>query len=116
MCQRLADGATIDNMPAYAMQALANQARKTWRIAVADELQDDTALTAPDAENRLVCAEVLAAIARLPPPQQDLMLRVVGGQTSPKDLAEATGLPIGTVMSRLARARARLRADCDGAP
>ena len=33
MCQRLADGATIDNMPAYAMQALANQARKTWRIA-----------------------------------------------------------------------------------
>jgi len=48
------------------------------------------------------------AIAELPPPlKETLVMRDING-LSYRDIAEATGAPIGTVMSRLARARAAL--------
>ena len=48
------------------------------------------------------------AIAALPPPlRETLVMRDVNG-LSYRDIAEATGAPIGTVMSRLARARGAL--------
>ena len=51
------------------------------------------------------------AIAALPSPlRETLVLRDVNG-LSYRDIAEATGAPIGTVMSRLARARSRARKD-----
>lgn len=109
LCQRLKDGGDIDDLPAYAMRTLSNRARRVWRADSTDELEDDHALTEPDALIRLDCADTLAAIAALPPPQRALMDLVVAGETSPRALATATGLPLGTVMSRLARARARLR-------
>ncbi|WP_420011596.1 sigma factor-like helix-turn-helix DNA-binding protein [Tateyamaria sp.] len=58
---------------------------------------------------RLDCADTLAAIAALPQPQRRLLELVIAGETSPRAIALATGLPLGTVMSRLARARAKLR-------
>ncbi|WP_299370029.1 RNA polymerase sigma factor [uncultured Tateyamaria sp.] len=109
LCQKLQDGAQIDDLQAYAMRTLSNRARRGWRIQATDELEDDHALTQPDALLRLDCADTLAAIARLPKPQRQLLDLVVAGETSPRALATATGLPLGTVMSRLARARARLR-------
>ena len=59
--------------------------------------------------DRLICAETLHAIEQLPANQLRLMRYVCAGETSPKQLANLTGWPIGTVMSRLARARERLR-------
>ncbi|WP_299164886.1 sigma-70 family RNA polymerase sigma factor [uncultured Tateyamaria sp.] len=109
LCQRLRDGASIDDLPAYAMRTLTNRARRSWQHAGTDELEETHALTEPDALIRLDCADTLAAITTLPPPQRHLMDLVVAGETSPRALAKATGLPLGTVMSRLARARARLR-------
>lgn len=109
LCQRLAEGGAIDDLPAYAMRTLSNRARRAWGQATTDELEEDHALTQPDALIRLDCADTLAAIAHLPPPQRALMDLVVAGETSPPALARATGLPLGTVMSRLSRARARLR-------
>lgn len=51
-----------------------------------------------------------AAIAALPPPfRETLLLRDVEGLNY-REIAEATETPIGTVMSRLARARGRLLA------
>ena len=48
------------------------------------------------------------AIAALPPPLLEiLVMRDVNG-LSYRDIAEAAGLPMGTVMSRLARARGAL--------
>ncbi|APX11669.1 RNA polymerase sigma factor [Tateyamaria omphalii] len=111
LCQRLRDGTEIDDLPAYAMRTLSNRARRSWRIQATDELEEDHALTEPDALLRLDCADTLAAIERLPTPQRQLMDLVVAGETSPRALSGATGLPLGTVMSRLARARAKLRLD-----
>ena len=50
-------------------------------------------------------AELELAIAALPPPfKETLVLRDING-LSYRDIAEITGAPVGTVMSRLARAR-----------
>ncbi|WP_415402679.1 RNA polymerase sigma factor [Tateyamaria sp. SN3-11] len=109
LCQRLREGKQIEDLPAYAMRTLSNRARRGWRQLPTDELDETHALTEPDALIRLDCADTLAAIATLPPPQRELLDLVVAGESSPRALASATGLPLGTVMSRLARARARLR-------
>jgi RNA polymerase sigma factor (sigma-70 family) len=53
-------------------------------------------------------AQLEAAIAELPPPfRETLVLREIQGLDY-REIAEVTGVPIGTVMSRLARARRRL--------
>jgi RNA polymerase sigma factor (sigma-70 family) len=66
----------------------------------------------PDPESALIALEdeerLRSAIASLPPPLTEaLVLRDVNG-LSYREIAEAIGAPIGTVMSRLARARASL--------
>ena len=105
-------GRQIDDMNAYAMTALRHLVASRWRTQVVCEpLEDDSAATLPEAPARIGLAETEAAIARLPQEQADLMRRVAAGETSPAALARATGLPTGTIMSRLARARARLRAE-----
>jgi RNA polymerase sigma factor (sigma-70 family) len=56
-------------------------------------------------------ARLEAAIAALPTPfRETLVLRDVQGLDY-REIAEVTGVPIGTVMSRLARGRGRLIAD-----
>lgn len=109
VCQRLRDGTQIDDLRAYALRTLSNRARRGWTPLPAQELNENDAITLPDADLRLDCADTLAAIAALPAPQRLLMELVVAGETSPRAMAATTGLPLGTVMSRLARARARLR-------
>jgi RNA polymerase sigma factor (sigma-70 family) len=55
-----------------------------------------------------------AAIAALPTPfRETLVLREINGLDY-REIAEVTEVPIGTVMSRLARARGRLLATVDG--
>lgn len=106
---RIASGTQIDDLPRYAMRALSNTARTRWRQRIpTQELTDDIATIPPCAIDRLTCADALRAIETLPRPQADLMRRVALGETSPKALARATGLPLGTVTSRLARARKTL--------
>jgi RNA polymerase sigma-70 factor (ECF subfamily) len=67
------------------------------------------AQAAPLAPARIACTELQAAIERLPADQAALMRLVMLGETSPQILAQRVGVPKGTVMSRLGRARARLR-------
>ncbi len=67
---------------------------------------------APDPEATLIAVEdgarLRQAIAALPPPLLEiLVMRDVNG-LSYRDIAEAAGVPMGTVMSRLARARGAL--------
>ncbi len=54
------------------------------------------------------------ALAELPPAFREvIVLRELEGMTY-QDIAGVTGVPIGTVMSRLARARDQLGSDCSG--
>ena len=105
-------GPEITNLRAYAMTALRNQYRQSLRDRTPDsDLTEADASIAPDVFACLALAEIETAISRLPANQAQLMTLVAAGETSPKALARKTGLPEGTVMSRLARARAQLRAD-----
>jgi RNA polymerase sigma-70 factor, ECF subfamily len=77
------------------------------------ERGDGFASDEPSAEARLIGEadrnSVLTALAGLPPVfREALVLREIEGM-SYRDIAELTGVPAGTVMSRLARGRAELR-------
>ena len=53
----------------------------------------------------------MQAIGRLPAEQRELLLLVCVEELTYRDAAEVLDLPIGTVMSRLARARRKLAED-----
>ena len=96
----------------YAMIVLANLARQRWRDRhPTEELFEDMAQEPPAAPARIACAEARAAIARLPRDQAAVMARLLAGESSPRAIAADLDMPLGTVMSRLARARKRLRHD-----
>jgi RNA polymerase sigma-70 factor, ECF subfamily len=59
-------------------------------------------------ETNILAAEVLTAIGRLPEAQRETVLLVYGEGYSYAEAASALGIPIGTVMSRLAAARSAL--------
>ncbi|MEZ5925725.1 MAG: RNA polymerase sigma factor [Hyphomicrobiaceae bacterium] len=60
------------------------------------------------AESRLALAQVMQAIGKLPEEQRALVAMVCINGSSYKEAAEILSVPIGTVMSRLARARKTL--------
>ena len=53
-------------------------------------------------------AQLRAAIAALPPPFRETVVLRDLQELDYREIAEVTGVPVGTVMSRLARARRRL--------
>lgn len=57
--------------------------------------------------------DVLAALDHLPEEQKSLLLLIGVEDCSYDDAARILGMPIGTVMSRLSRARQRLRSILD---
>lgn len=60
-------------------------------------------------EDRLRWRDLERALRTLPREQRDVVLLVSVGDLSYAETARALGVPIGTVMSRLARGRERLR-------
>lgn len=62
------------------------------------------------AEARLELSDTAAAILRLPDDQREVLTLVCVEGLSYAQAAEVMGTPVGTVMSRLARARVRLAA------
>ncbi|HML10730.1 MAG TPA: sigma-70 family RNA polymerase sigma factor [Stellaceae bacterium] len=60
-------------------------------------------------EARLALSEVRRAVALLPPDQRLTLMLVTIEGLSYKQAAEVTGVPVGTIMSRLARARIALQ-------
>lgn len=55
--------------------------------------------------------EVIHALRRLPASHRDTLLLMVWGELSRDEVAAALGVPVGTVNSRIARARKRLASD-----
>lgn len=86
---------------------------KTRGVEVDVAARDDLALidrSAPP-ETRLMLEQTLEAIGRLPQEQRELLLIVCVEEMSYREAAAILDLPIGTVMSRLARARRTLAKD-----
>jgi RNA polymerase sigma-70 factor (ECF subfamily) len=76
-------------------------------------LADDIALSVPAAAGGL--GDLLAAAARLTPEHRDILVLAGVEALSYREMAAELAVPAGTVMSRLARARAALRALLDPA-
>jgi RNA polymerase sigma-70 factor (ECF subfamily) len=86
-----------------------NQVRASRSTAPLEDEMPELALRAPQSD-ALVVRDVERAIARLPVEQREVLLLVTLEDLSYDDTARALGIPIGTVMSRLARAREKMRA------
>lgn len=62
----------------------------------------------PAPEIRAVAPGVVDELRRLPKHERDTLLLVVWGELSYEEAASGLGVPVGTVRSRIARARTRL--------
>ncbi len=82
-----------------------------------DEIEDRPA-EGPSPEDNAVSGDrrrhVAAALAALPAEQREILVLREIEDLPYKEIAHVLGLPIGTVMSRLARAREKLAADLRG--
>ena len=74
-----------------------------------DKLRDEGAKPEADVLDKLAASEVVAAVEQLPPLHREVVLLVDVEGFSYKDAAQTLGVPIGTVMSRLHRARQQLQ-------
>lgn len=69
----------------------------------------DTAILPPPQDGALDHRDLLAAVDDLPPDQRSVLLLVAVEGLSYAEVARVLDIPVGTVMSRLSRGRARLR-------
>ncbi len=109
---RLRDIDDIDDLEPYVHTALRNLARRRRPepVSLEDEMMP---VENERAIERIATQEVLQALDLLPA-QQSYLLRAhaIDGQ-SYAEIARIYNIPLGTVMSRVARARARLRSRLD---
>jgi RNA polymerase sigma factor (sigma-70 family) len=103
-----------DELP-YLMRAVRNShvdsvRSRTRRVATTAMTETlETVLPAPERTSAVIEArEVLATVADLPKPYRDVVLAVDVAGCSYAEAAEALGVPVGTVMSRLYRGRRRV--------
>lgn len=107
--QRLSRDPPITDLERYLFCAMRNLAtRPRPRFLALDEA--DLPPDPPRGEARVEAARVLEALSRLPRTQSSLILDRALEGTSYAELARRHRLPLGTVMSRVARGRAALRA------
>ena len=86
---------------------LRTQSRRPQLVAM-DDMHHDPA--APDAlDQKLALSQTARAMKKLPDDQREALLLIVLGGVSYKQAAVALNVPLGTLMSRLGRARAKLR-------
>lgn len=86
---------------------LRTQSRRPQLVAM-DDMHHDPA--APDVlDQKLALSQTARAMKKLPDDQREALLLIVLGGVSYKQAAVALNVPLGTLMSRLGRARAKLR-------
>ncbi|ANJ73844.1 RNA polymerase sigma factor [Ralstonia insidiosa] len=86
-----------------------NAVRRPDRIELTDTLPD-----IPVDEDPGLRRDLLRALASLPEDQRAVLLLVGLEQLAYKEAADVLGVPLGTVMSRLSRARERMRVALEG--
>src|SRR6266566_8568122 len=78
-------------------------------FALYDTLKDPSAVPEAEVLDQIAADEVVKAVEKLPELHREVVLLVDVEGFSYKDAAEVLGVPIGTVMSRLHRARRQLQ-------
>ena len=93
-----------------------NLYRDNWRrnarySAVPLDFIEDVAAQDTSIATRLELREIWQKLETIPPEQSQALLAVVIGGLSYDDAAYSLGIPRGTLMSRIARARSKLKSD-----
>ena len=83
-------------------------------MPIDDAAGEQELVSAAAQEQRLIYQDVLSKLARLPEEQRAVLLLVAVEDLSYADAAVVLNVPVGTVMSRLSRARERLQQEMDG--
>ncbi|MQX41812.1 sigma-70 family RNA polymerase sigma factor [Sinorhizobium meliloti] len=109
-----------DNARSWVFSILHNLAvnklrkRSRWgRSVPLTDLPESEQSQSPVQDDTLFSKEVLAAMEGLPEDQRSILLLVSVEGLTYSETAEVLSVPIGTVMSRLSRARERLRAQLE---
>ncbi|MFA9441791.1 sigma-70 family RNA polymerase sigma factor [Uliginosibacterium sp. sgz301328] len=107
------------NLRAWLLTIMHNVFVNQWRAAAPLDFPGDDALaefaTRGDQEDTLALRDLDRALQRLSDEHREVLLLVGLESLSYDEVAKVLGVPIGTVMSRLFRARERLRALLGGA-
>ncbi len=101
------------NMPAWLFTILRNLFRSDYRkrrreVEDDDGSYADTLKSQPEQSGRLEFEELPGALAKLPPDQREALILVGASGLSYEEAAQICGCPIGTIKSRVNRARGRL--------
>ncbi|WP_374575103.1 sigma-70 family RNA polymerase sigma factor [Phenylobacterium sp.] len=101
------------NMKAWVFMILRNQfyseRRRAWRRQDLDpEVAERTLIAVSNPDGGLALDEVRRALAMLPDDQREALILIGAGGLSYDEAAQITGAAVGTVKSRVSRARDRL--------
>jgi RNA polymerase sigma-70 factor (ECF subfamily) len=101
------------NLKAWAFMITRNQfysdKRRSWRQQALDpELAERTLVAVDDPSATLELDEVRRALAMLPEDQREALILIGAGGMSYEEVAEICGAAVGTIKSRVSRARDRL--------
>ncbi|KEZ16442.1 RNA polymerase sigma factor, sigma-70 family precursor [Sphingobium yanoikuyae] len=107
------------NFRAWAFVILRNhflsEMRRKRFVGEWDELVADRVLAAPaDQEKSVELRDMMRALMQLPVPQREALILVGAGGISYEETAEIVGVAVGTIKSRVARARVALEQLLDG--
>jgi RNA polymerase sigma-70 factor (ECF subfamily) len=103
------------NLGAWLFTILHNEfvsdVRRQSRFGIPVDIADDAVVEPlqPDQESRLVVKTALKALDYLPSSHERLLRMVAIHGLSYEEAAQRSGLPVGTVKSRISRARSTLR-------
>ena len=104
---RLVDGSPLP----WLLNTVAHCARNLERSGRRYRALLDRAPVAEPVSHEQDDSDVMAALKRLPEREQSVVVLSVLEGFSEREVAQALGIPAGTVKSRLARAKAKLRDD-----
>lgn len=91
-----------------AVNRIRQETRRVGTVAI-EEMPEATGALSAGQEQTLFGQDVLAAIERLPPDYRSILLLISVEDLSYAEAATVLDVPIGTVMSRLSRAREQLK-------
>ncbi|MFO1013278.1 MAG: sigma-70 family RNA polymerase sigma factor [Caulobacteraceae bacterium] len=106
------------NMKAWTFMILRNQfyseKRRSWRSTQLDqEAAERTLIAVDDPTSPLALDELRQGLNQLPPEQREALILVGAGGFAYEEAAEICGVAVGTVKSRVSRARRALQAILD---